>query len=120
MAWTSVSPHGISAAEGLDDVPAMSASGNTLFAAGYDTGSERAAELWAASIGDEHWRLVHRISGMRRPESMAVHGGTGESALFTLVEPGSITAPCLYAFTKYTGYNPWLSLSGEGGLLLRC
>jgi hypothetical protein len=47
MAWTSVSPHGISAAEGLDDVPAMSASGNTLFAAGYDTGSERAAELWA-------------------------------------------------------------------------
>jgi hypothetical protein len=50
----------------------MSAAGNTLFAAGYDTGSERAAELWAASIGDEHWRLVHRIklvTGSTKPVS---------------------------------------------------
>jgi hypothetical protein len=83
MGWTPVSEHGINPEQPLEDVPAMAVAGQTLYAAGFDSGSpEREAELWSAQVGDERWRLRGVISGMHRPESINVHGAEKRRALY--------------------------------------
>ena len=118
MSWTPVSPHGLNIRERLDDVLAMAVSGETLYAAGYRTGpSAHEAEFWRAPIGDERWTLVGRITGMRRPETVAVHGGTDEGGTVYLGGTGIEYSAMLVRFHKIRGTQA-LALPVRGGRVL--
>ena len=115
---TPVSPHGLNIRERLDDVLAMAVSGETLYAAGYRTGpSAHEAELWRAAIGDERWSLVRRITGMRRPETMAVHGGTDEGGIVYVGGTSIDNSAILVRFHKIHGTQV-LALPVRGGRVL--
>jgi hypothetical protein len=117
MGWVPVSPHGINAAEPLAAVPAMAVSGGSLYAPAYYRDSDRDAELWSAAVGDEHWRLVSRISGMRHPETIAVHGGTDDYGTIYVGGSGIDNSAMLVRFHKMRGTQA-LALPVTGGRVL--
>jgi hypothetical protein len=79
--------------------------------------STREAELWRAPVGDERWTLVGRITGMRRPETMAVHGGTDEAGTVYVGRSGIDNSAMLVRFHRIRGAQA-LALPVRGGQVL--